>query len=193
MDFHMQWGRAAQGILRKAMPVCEMEHMLCSKVRATVNFLRFSHCLQNILSCVWLHLWHRVGNLGGKFFMNQEILARVLKIFWSEIFTSLYNPERKQVALQCIWGFSVPCSGSWKRAQGWVCWGCCVIALLWQPATKALESPFPTGWLVCNLQHGICLEHFPSASECKLKTFISIYFHWLFYIHSRGICMYTML
>lgn len=114
MDFHMQW------ILRMEMPMCEMEHTLCSKVRAAVNFLRFSHRLQNILSCVWLYLWHRVGNLGDKFFMNQEILARVLKIFWSDIFTSFYNPERKQVALQHTWGFPIPCSGSWSRAQGWV-------------------------------------------------------------------------
>lgn len=46
---------------------------------------------------------------------------------------------------------------------------------------------------MCNLQHGICLEYFPSASECKLKTFISIYFHWLIYTQAIGICMYIML
>lgn len=71
--------------------------------------------------------------------------------------------------------------------------GCCVIALLWQPATKTLESPFPTAQLVCNLQHGICLKYFPSAAECQLKTFISLYFHRLLCIQVTGICVYIML
>lgn len=83
---------------------------------------------------------------------------------------------------QCVCGFSMTCSGLG---------GCCVIALLWQPATKALESPFPTGLLVCNLQHGICLEYLSSASHCKLKAFISLYFHR--YIQVKGICMYIVL
>lgn len=70
---------------------------------------------------------------------------------------------------------------------------CCVIALLWQPATKTLESPFPAALLVCNLQHGACLEYFPSAAECKLKTSISLHFHRLLCIQVTGVCMYIML
>lgn len=77
-------------------------------------------------------------------------------------------------------------------AQGSGLGGCCAIALLWQAATKALECPFPTGLLVCNLQHGICLECFPSASECKLKAFFSLYFHRLLYIQVTETCRYRL-
>lgn len=157
---------------------------LCSKERATVSFLRFSHHLQNILACIWLCLWHRVGNLGDEFFMSQEIPARVLKIFWRAIFTSFYNPERKQVAVQCICGCSITCSGSGLRA-GWLLCNC--------PATKALESPFPTGLLVCNLQHGICLECFPLYIWMQTEGIFSLYFHRLLYIEGIGICRYIML
>lgn len=128
----------------------------------------------------------RLGNLGDKFFMNQEIPACVLKIFWREIFTSflILRGNRWLFNVSVTFQFQAQAPGTGLRA-GWLLWNC--------PALTGLKSPFPTRLLVCNLQHGICLEYFPSASEGKLKAFISLYFHRLLYIQVLGICMCIML
>lgn len=52
-----------------------------SIVRAAVKSLRFPGGFQNVLDCVSARVLPRVGNLGDKLFVNQQILACVLKIF----------------------------------------------------------------------------------------------------------------